>query len=303
MKKKKPSCIFLGANGYIGRHLCFYLDQRGWEIKAYGKSETRHPSLPISIPYFQLDVTNKKNVESLDWKVDFIFHFSGLTGTEVSFDRYDEFTLVNEIGLLNVLNVIKDLESKPRVIFPSSRLVYKGSKKPLKEEDEKESKTIYAANKLNCEQFLKAYYSQFNIHYTIFRICVPYGNFLDDFYSYGSIGFFINRAKSKNIITLYGDGKLRRTFTPIDSLCKQIVDTCQEDISKNEIYNIAGESMSLHEAATPIAQKYNVNITLVVWPENDLKFESGDTVFDSSKIEKLVQFEFNDQYLKWIDSL
>ncbi len=303
MDQKKLSCLVLGANGYIGRHLCFYLDQMGWNVKAYGKNDSRHPSLPITIPYFQLDITDKKNVQSIDWKADFIFHFSGITGTKVSFDRFDEFTSVNELGLLNVLNAIKDMKSKPRVIFPSSRLVYKGSTSPLKEEDEKEAKTIYAANKLNCERFLQTYNSQFNIPYTVFRISVPYGNLLDESFSFGTIGFFLDRARSGKTIRLYGDGQLKRTFTPIESLSRQIEEVSKNEISKNEIYNIGGETMSLAEAAKLIAEKYNVEIECVPWPEDDLKFESGDTVFNDLKISSMITLNSSSSLREWISTI
>ena len=39
---------------------------------------------------------------------------------------------------------------------------------PLKENDEKETKTIYAVNKLICENLLYAYNNSFDIPYTIF---------------------------------------------------------------------------------------------------------------------------------------
>lgn len=303
MIQKKRTCVVLGANGYIGRHLCYFLVKEGWEVQAYGNSQFRHPSLLPDVQYAQFDICDSKSVEGINLEVDYIFVFSGLTGTKNSFDRYKDFTLVNEIGLLNLLNQIRTLREKPRVIFPSSRLVYKGSILPLKEEDEKEAKTMYAANKLNCEQFIRTYHSQFKIHFTIFRICVPYGNLLDDSFSFGTIGFFLNQAKSKSAITLFGDGELRRTFTPIDSLCKQIIETCQKKESEDEIFNIGGESMSLLEAATPIAQKNNVPIEFTAWPEDDLKLESGDTVFDSSKIETIIEVDCNGKYLQWIDTL
>lgn len=303
MEQKKPSCIVLGANGYIGRHLCFYLDQMGWDVKAYGKNDSRHPSLPLTIPYSQLDITDEKNVQSIDWLADFIFHFSGITGTKVSFDQYDEFTRVNELGLLNVLNALKDLKSKPRVIFPSSRLVYKGSTSALREEDEKEAKTIYAANKLNCERFLETYNSQFHIPYTVFRICVPYGNLLDESFSYGTIGFFLNQAISGKTIVLYGDGQLKRTFTPIESLCCQIEEVAKNEISINEKYNIGGETMSLANAAQIIAKKYNVEIEYTPWPKEDLKIESGDTVFNDMKISKIITVKSSSSLKEWISTI
>jgi UDP-glucose 4-epimerase len=303
MSDKKVKCAVLGANGYIGRHLCFFAERMGWEIMAYGHSITPHPSLPKNIDYQSIDIRDPQSVDLIEFKVDLIFHFSGLTGTKISFDKSEEFTRVNEIGLLNVLNKVKGSEIKPRIIFPSSRLVYKGSVFPLKEEDEKEAKTVYAANKLNCEQFLRTYQMQFGIDYTIFRICVPYGNYLDNSFSFGTVGFFLNQACSGQSIKLYGDGTLKRTFTNISSLSDQILKASLLEETKNEIYNIAGETLSLLEAAESIASKYHGTIEHVPWPEEDLKLESGDTVFDGAKIENLIQIENQFEFHKWVETI
>jgi UDP-glucose 4-epimerase len=303
MAKQNFSCTVLGANGYIGRHFCYYLNLAGHEVFAYGKSEKGHSSLPDNIAYAQFDISDKNTLVNVNLDVDYIFVFSGVTGTKISFDQYRLFTEVNEIGLLNILDIVKNVKRKPRIVFPSSRLVYKGSALPLNEDDEKESKTVYAANKLNCEQLLNTYNSNYDIPFTIFRICVPYGNMLDSSYSFGTIGFFLNRAKSGQAITLFGDGSLKRTFTPIESLCEQIMAVSLKPDSVNEVYNIRGETLSLLEAAKLIGKKYKVPVEFVAWPKDDLKLESGDTVFDSSKIDRLSGSN-KDQTLKdWINKL
>lgn len=303
MSKQKFSCAILGANGYIGRHLCYYLDLVGHEVFAYGKSEVAHASLPVHITYRQFNIADIKSLENVNLEVDYIFVFSGITGTKISFEHFRLFTEVNEIGLLNILDRIKNFDQKPRIIFPSSRLVYKGSSHPLKEEDEKEAKTVYAANKLSCEQLLHTYNMNYEIPFTTFRICVPYGNTLDSSYSFGTIGFFLNKAKSAQAITLYGDGSLKRTFTPIESLCKQIIDVSFIPDSMNEVYNIGGETLSLLEAATLIGEKYKVPVEFVAWPEDDLKLESGDTEFDSSKIDRVINKTMNTTLRDWVHSI
>ncbi len=231
---------------------------------------------------------NKNEVESIDFNVDCIFMMTGLTGTKVGFDKYEQFVDVNEKSLLNLLDAIHNTPYRPKVIFPSSRLVYKGVDKPLQEDDEYDSKTIYAANKIACEGFLKAYNYNFDIPYAIFRICVPWGNMLDDNYSFGTVGFFIKMAQAGKDITLYGGGKVKRTFTHLEDICYQMVEGAFNPRSDNESFNIGGETYSLYEAANIIAKKYHVNVVAVPWPEADLKLESGHTYFDDAKIQELL---------------
>ena len=222
--------------------------------------------------------------------------FAGLTGTFAGFDSYEKYFKINELGLLNLLDAIRKSEFRPKVVFPSTRLVYKGSDKPIKENDEKETKTLYAVNKLACEGILYAYKQSFDIPYTIVRICIPYGNLLSTDYSFGTVGFFIRQAKAGNAIPLYGSGYIKRTFTHIEDLCYQVVNVAMKEESNGEIYNIGGQKLSLREVAEFIAQKFGSKVVTVEWPERDLRIESDNTYFDDSKIRSLLKLSEYKQF-------
>lgn len=276
-------CAVIGSKGYIGKHLVWYLSKMGITPDCYdiAKDSSEH--------YSQVDLTDKESVAKINLNVDYIFMFAGLTGTWAGFDKYVPFVDINEIGLLNLLDAIRKSDYRPKIIFPSSRLVYKGVDKPLKEDDEKDAKTIYAVNKLACEHYLDIYHQCFGIPYTIFRICVPYGNLLANDYSFGTVGFFIRMASAGKDITLYGGGTIKRTFTSMEDLCFQIINGGFAKESNANIYNVGGETYSLHDAASIIAKKYGVDVKAVEWPDKDLKIESGDTYFDDSKIQALLK--------------
>lgn len=272
----------IGGRGFIGKHLDYYLRKRGVNSYVYDIEELKQPF------YKSIDITQSSSLTSVDFDVDYIFMFAGLTGTYAGFDAYEKYVAINELGLLNLLNAIRKSQYRPKVIFPSTRLVYRGKDKPLKEEDEKDFKTIYAANKIACEGYLKAYYDSFDIPYTVFRICIPYGNLLSSDYSFGTVGFFIKQAMAGKDITLYGGGSIKRTFTHMEDLCRQVIEGALKAESNGEIYNIGGETLSLYDAAEIIAKKYGVNVTAVPWPERDLRIESDHTYFDDTKIQALL---------------
>lgn len=292
------SCTILGTNGYIGRHLAYYLNQRGFRVFAYDIQPDRYQNLAEDIQYEQFDICT--NYEHVNLNVDYLFVFSGITGTKNGFEQYRTFIEVNEIGLLNILSKVKDLEKKPKIIFPSTRLVYKGIELPLPEEAEKEAKTIYAANKLACERYLKMYANCFGITYTIYRICVPYGNLFDGEFSYGTIGAFMNRAKSGGTITLYGEGDIKRTLTHVVSVCQQITDSMILLQSDNNTLNIAGETFSLKELAMKIAAIYGTPVSFIPWNDMDWKIESGSTEFDGGKIEDMICVDKKWTFDEWI---
>lgn len=289
-------CAIIGSKGYIGKHLEYYLKQKKNDVVCYDVVESE------DVNYHRCDLTDFESIRrTIDLKVDYIFMFAGLTGTYVGFDKANIFVNANEMGLINLLNCIRESKYRPKIIFPSTRLVYKGADKALKEDDEKEAKTIYAVNKIACENLLYAYRKIFDIPYAVFRICVPFGNMFSDDYSFGTIGFFIRQASNDRRITLYGDGSIKRTFTSMYDLCKQIVEVGMERVSDGEIYNIGGHTYSLRNAAEIIANYYKAEVSFISWPERDLKMESGSTYFDSSKIERVmgkIVFESLEELLK-----
>lgn len=289
--------ILFGSNGYLGRHLACFLTQNNIDFIPVDIADT---SIDHYENYRCIDITNNDQLKQLDFHVDYVFAFAGLTGTGISPEMEVKFNMVNELGLANVLGHCKTI-NKLRVIFPSTRLVYKGIKNmPLSEESEKEKLTVYAKNKLFCEELLK----KSGINHTVFRICVPYGNLFDEQYSYGTIGFFLNKAKSKENISIYGDGSLRRTFTHVADICSVILQAIQMEETNNNVYNIGGNDvLSLLEVANLVALKYNVAVEHVDWPEEAFKIESGDTIFDDTRLQHIINYTYKNRLKDWINTL
>ncbi len=268
-------CLVLGAGGYIGRHLAAALRAEGHHVVAAASRAGPAPT--------RVDIADAQTLARLDWAVDVVFLFAGVTGTTASFKNHEGYVLGNEMGLLNVLESIRLSGHRPRLVFPSSRLVYKGSDVPLSETAELEAKTVYAANKIACEFHLRAFSHAFDIPHTIFRICVPYGNSQGSEYSFGTVGNFVNQALASGRISLYGDGSQRRTFTHVDDVCNFMVQGSASADFQNGTFNIPGDDLSLLEAAELIGARLGAAIGFTPWPSFDLRIESGSTVFDGSK--------------------
>jgi len=293
----KRRVTIIGANSFIARNLIVSIDKADNELFLYDR-DTCH--LDNKDDYFKVDLLNIQDVENINFDCDIIFLFTGKTGTSRGFDDYDSFIDINERILLNILTVYRNKKSKSKIIFPSTRLVYKGSDSLLNEDSEKEFKTIYAINKYSCENYLKLYNHTFNIQFCILRICVPYGSIIKGASSYGTLDFFVRTAKEGKIINIYGDGCQKRTFTHIDDLCNIMWLTAINDKCKNDAYNIGGQALSIYEVASKTAQLYSVNVNSTEWPELDLKIESGNTVFDSSKLDKILQYEYKHNFNDWL---
>jgi UDP-glucose 4-epimerase len=272
--------LVLGAGGYIGLHMVHALRARGHEVVAY---HGRHGPLEG-----RLDIGDAQALSAVDWAVDRVFVLAGATGTMASFADAEGYVRSNEIGLLNVLHAVRQSAYRPRVVFPSSRLVYKGSPLPLPETAEQEAKTVYAANKIACEWHLRSHAAAFDLPYSIFRVGVPYGNSQSEQYSVGTLGHFIRQASGQGSIRLYGDGSLRRTFSHVDDICSTLIDGATRADFENETFNMPGEDLSLLDVAQIIAGRLGASIAFAPWPPLDERIESGSTVFDCAKLLRLL---------------
>lgn len=287
--------IVLGANGYLGRHICKYLSDNDISFVPAGRSADSVDNYP---DYVQVDLTEPSSIDQLDLDVDLIFQFAGLTGTQTGEAAEAEYHQFNVTGLENLLSTCP---KRATIVFPSSRLVYKGVRgTPLSEDAEKEFKTPYASSKNKAEQLLR----QSGHDHVIFRICVPYDNQIDDNYSYGTIGFFIGSAGAGKDITLYGDGSLKRTFTNVRDIVRIMFEVLQQPEAINNVYNIgSNDHLSLLEVANLVADKFGVAVTHIDWPEAALAVESGDTIFSDERLKSTIDLKYEHRLEDWINSL
>lgn len=297
-------CI-VGANGYIGRHLALHIKNSQVPRGGLLLCDLQEQSEDGHYEYRQLDILDREALAEAVVDTTHVYFLSGLTGTSAGFDNYAQFVSVNEIGLLNLLNACRGLHQCPKVIFPSTRLVYKGvSNTALAEDAEKELKTIYAINKYSCEQYLRVYAECFGVRYTVLRICVPYGSTLPASRSYGTLTHFVSQALEQKVVTIFGDGEQKRTLTHITDLCSTMIAAGLSPATDNDVFNIGGaDVLSIQEIAQGVAHALGASVIYKSWPVLAQRIESGDTVFDSTKLDTRLGITYGHSYHEWLTRL
>ena len=260
-----------GANGYLGTQLATACRLADEACDLY--------DLPSA------DITDAAFWETFDpARYSSILFFAGLTGTARSNANRELYEKVNVEGLARFLARLEPLgAAAPKVIYPSSRLVYRGTDLPLTEDAPKEAKTVYAENKLTCERMLEEAGARWGLRYAVLRICVPYGMLAPSERSYGTLGFMIGQAREKGRIVVYGDGSQRRTFTHVSDVCRIVRRLA--DGPWTGIFNMGGCDRSIRDVAELVAARMGATVALEPWPAEALALESGSTVFDSSRLD------------------
>jgi len=295
--------LILGANGYLGSNLAFKMREKGFDILLSGRSN--HSLFPDK-NYINCDLLDTTQVEKLFRnQFDYVYFFSGITGNaKEGFASSDKFLLGNELILLNVLNVVRKLTNPPKIIFPSSRLIYKGGKQiSLSESSEFNPKTIYAVNKLSCEYYLEIYSKNFGIDYSIFRISLPYStNLFNSKISYGVMSDLISKAKNGFDLDIFGDGEQNVNLIHVDDLTEIIIKASINEGSKNQCFNIGGPDIyKIREVLELISKAYSVKCNYVNWPSELRNSDQGHLILDSSKVLELTKYSFKYRFATWLN--
>ncbi len=293
------TAIIIGANSYIARNLIHFINQNE-EMKIIGLYDFSDKQIDDEIPYSKINIKSKDSVSLINMNCDIIYMFIGKTGSANGFTDYETFIDINELALLNVISEYINQKSKAKIVFPSTRLIYKGQDFPLTEGAEKEFKTIYALNKFACENYLRQYHEIYGINYCILRICVPYGTMIESASSYGTAEFMLNKAINGEDIVLYGDGHQRRTLINMKDLCNIFYLAGLSENCINDVFNVGGEDYSLKEMAELLAKKYKVKISFIDWPEIAKKIESGSTIFNDEKLKNKLGNVIKYSFSEWV---
>jgi UDP-glucose 4-epimerase len=295
--------LVVGSNGYLGSNLAQRLIDKGFFVKL---ADLAINSFLESEFYTQIDFSNIGRIKAILSDIDVVFFFAGRTGdSELGFNQADQYIISNEVTLVNLLNVIKDFKKKPKVVFPSTRLIYQGSNLPLNENSELDPKSVYSVNKLACEKYLKIFSNCYGIDYTIFRISLPYGSLVyQERISYGVMSYLVSLAQQKQTLNIFGKGNQIGSLIHIDDLVEILIRGGIHEESNGEIYNVGGpDHLEMGKVVELIARTFEAPVQKVVWPEISRKTDQGNLIFDSSKILTLLNFSYKYNFIEWLNQV
>lgn len=234
--------------------------------------------------FIKADVNNYNDIAPimLSYQFDYVFHYAAVVGVKRTLDN--PIMVLNDInGFRNILDLSKSTNVQ-RVFFSSSSEVYGEPVEFPQNEDTTplNSRLPYAVVKNIGESFLKSYYKEYYLKYTIFRFFNTYGPKQSiDFV----MGKFLRAALNNQNITLYGTGTQTRTFCFIEDnieVTKKILDT---GIAQNETINIGNNNeISIKNLAELIIQVTDSKSRIIHLPA----LKEGDMPRRNPNIDKMM---------------
>ena len=128
MPSTKPKALVTGINGFVGSHLADLLIAKGYEVSGFtfsrDVSNLKHIESQVSM--FYGDIRDAETIESVISQVepDFLYHLAGSAFVPDA-DANPKFVFeVNAMGTLNLLEAIRRLQIKIRVLVVCTGEVY-----------------------------------------------------------------------------------------------------------------------------------------------------------------------------------
>ncbi len=195
--------------------------------------------------YIKCNVNEYRDISAVffNFHFDYVFHYSAMVGVQRTLDN--PVSVLRDLrSIENLLNLSKNSSVK-RIFFSSSSEVYGEPVEFPQNENTTplNSKLPYAIVKNASEAFIKSYYKEFGLPFTIFRFFNTYGPKQSKEFV---ISRFINLALANKPLTIYGDGQQTRTFCYIDDNIEATYQCFQNAVSNpktgNEIINIGNDN-------------------------------------------------------------
>lgn len=264
----------LGHNGFLGSMLAEKLSQNS-SILTFERSE--------------LDLAHNPLLEKFDLKpydCRYVVICAAITDVETCFTNREQSEQVNVNGTRLLLQ--KTMQAGATPIFFSTDYVFKYREQPLKEEDEKNPLTVYGAQKLKIEEYIKSHFE----NYLIFRTSKLMSKKL---HAKNILTPIIQNLKEAKPVKLFEDQWLNPVFTEdIADLVEKSIHTGlsgEFHLGTRTVYNRFSLGQKAAEILDLDAQWLQPSSM------KDIHFSEprpSHNVLDCQKIEKALDFKFTE---------
>ncbi|MCD6378383.1 MAG: SDR family oxidoreductase [Planctomycetes bacterium] len=217
--------LVTGGAGFIGCNLVRYILGKGHDVVVVdnfstGKRENVADFID-KVEFIEGDIRDRELMDRAVKGVSAIFHEAALGSVPRSVEDPQTSHDVNVNGTLTVLESARAAGVK-RIIFAASSSAY-GDQEELPKHEGMAPRPIspYAASKVACEGYMRAYAACYGLETLSLRYFNVFGAYQDPEGPYAAvIPAFISRILRGQRPVVFGDGEQSRDFCYIDNVCE-----------------------------------------------------------------------------------
>lgn len=248
--------LITGISGFVGTYLSDYLKQQG-NYEIFGIS-TSIESEEDKVKIFKCDLLDQTKILEIIEKIkpEYIFNLAALSSPRKSFDEPGKTIGNNVNSQLNILEAVRKLDIKTRILIVSSADIYgivPAENLPIDEENPINPTNPYAVSKATQDLLGLQYFNSFGMDIVRVRPFNHTGPGQSDLFVIPAFCKRIAQAKKENKKTIkVGNLNAKRDFTDVRDIIKAYV-LALEKGKAGDVYNLgSGISVSMQEVVNKL---------------------------------------------------
>jgi nucleoside-diphosphate-sugar epimerase len=281
----RPRALITGGAGFIGSHLAAALLERAWRVHVVddfstGRRENvadleRHPGFACT----QGSATDPVVMGELMPRAEVVFHLAAAVGVRLIVDQPVRTIATNIKSTELVLELAA--QHKCMVLVASTSEVYgKLDASRFSETDDlvlgpsHKSRWCYAASKIIDEHLALAFARELDLQVTVLRLFNIIGPRQTG--QYGMVvPRFVHQALCGDPITVYGDGRQRRSFTWVGDAVNAMITLIQQPGAVGEVFNIGHTSETTVLELAKLVKRLTHSRSEIVFVPFEQAYEPG----------------------------
>tara|TARA_Y100000310_G_scaffold167546_2_gene167399 strand:+ start:37924 stop:38964 length:1041 start_codon:yes stop_codon:yes gene_type:complete len=295
---KGKNVLITGGLGFLGSTLSQKLVNLGANVTIFsrpGKDRKNVKEIESSLKFIEGDLKNVEDIKKSIINQDYLFHFSWQNDLKKSMKNPIEDVQNDVIGSLNILESCKEKNPNIKIIFSSTVTVVGLPKKTQSNEEEyEEPLSVYEANKLIVEKYLKIYNKIYGIRTCSLRISNVFGELQRiDNLNRGVLNFMIGKALRGEKLTVYGEGNFIRDYNYVENYIDAFLLAALSKKTDGNFYVLgSGQGKTFNEVVEKIKNivesltKKKVDITHIPNPQGENEINKRNFIADYSKFKR-----------------
>jgi GDP-D-mannose dehydratase len=250
--------LITGCDGFLGTYMKKQLNSNS---QLYGISRSiKHNE--NNITKFEVDMNNydklKQCIETINPSK--IIHFAGMSSSVECFEEPLQSVKNNSLIVVNLCDIIHKSQSRIRLLNCSSSEVYKGHKKYIVLEDDKNYNHIhpYSICKIFSSSFIEFYRQTYSLPFSNITLFTTQSVNKSNNFLLNKINNHI-KSNSENVLDIYNLESYRNMIHPID-VCSGIIKILEQPIGDD--YLICNNTnIKIKDAVIQLFKLHNIDIT------------------------------------------
>lgn len=215
MSSPSRKILVTGGAGFIGSHVAdAYLAQGNPVWVLDNLSSGKRENVPGEAEFVEMDIQDPEVMDLFqDVRFDLVNHHAAQIDVRVSVSDPKHDAQVNLVGLLNLLEGARAVDTERFLFVSSGGVVYgEPEERPTPEDHPKEPLSPYGVTKLTGELYLNYYRHVHGLTYVALRYSNVFGPRQDPHGEAGVVAIFSSRLQAGEGLTIFGDGEQTRDY-------------------------------------------------------------------------------------------